>query len=124
MPFTVVPPYAALLGLLYVILSVRVIRYRRGHRISLGHANDPKLERLVRAHGNFAEYVPISLLLLCLVEAERWSPYLLHALCLSLCAGRLAHAQAIPSMDFRWRVVGMSLTFGTIVGASLLLCLR
>ena len=41
--------YGALVALLYLALSVRVILYRRGNRISLGDAGDPVLLGRIRA---------------------------------------------------------------------------
>ena len=40
MPIVVTPIYAGLLALLYVFLSLRVIRMRRGARISFGDGGD------------------------------------------------------------------------------------
>ncbi len=52
--------YAALLALLFVFLSVRVIGWRRVKRVELGHGDDSQLLRRMRVHANFAEYVPFS----------------------------------------------------------------
>jgi len=55
---TIVPIYAALLALLFVLLSVRTIRTRRRQGVALGHGDDPAMLRVMRVHANFAEYVP------------------------------------------------------------------
>ena len=60
--------YAAPLAFLYIALAINVIRLRFKHRVSLGAGEVPKLERAIRAHGNFAEYVPFALLLIGLSE--------------------------------------------------------
>ena len=67
---TILPVYASLLALLFVYLSIRTIRARRGLRIGLGHAENPAMLRAMRVHANFAEYVPIALLLISFVESS------------------------------------------------------
>jgi len=60
----IVPLYAALLALIFVALSVRTLRMRRRLRIAVGDGGDTALLRAMRVHANFAEYVPLSLLLI------------------------------------------------------------
>ena len=52
---TIVPTYAAVLVLIFVLLSVRVIQMRASAKIGLGHGNNPVMERRIRVHGNFAD---------------------------------------------------------------------
>lgn len=122
---TVTPPYAALLALLFVILSVSVIRARRRARIAIGAGGDPLLERRMRAQANFAEYAPLALLLLTLAELRGAPGPLLHGLCLSLLLGRSLHAWGVsqPREDLRFRVAGMGLTFATLLITALILLL-
>jgi len=70
---TIVPTYAAVLVLIFVLLSVRVIQMRASAKIGLGHGNNPVMERRIRVHGNFAEYVPLALLLLLCMELQSQS---------------------------------------------------
>jgi uncharacterized membrane protein YecN with MAPEG domain len=113
--------YAAVLGLLFVILSVGVIRNRRRARIALGSGDDAHLHRATRAHGNSAEYVPLALVLLLLGELGGTSTWLLHGVGLSLLTGRAAHAYGVSQTeeDYRFRVFGMALTFAAIVASAL-----
>nr|WP_265324035.1 MAPEG family protein [Aeromonas veronii] len=55
---TILPVYAALLALLFVLLSIRTIRTRHSRKVALGHGDDPAMLRAMRVHANFAEYVP------------------------------------------------------------------
>ena len=112
------PYYAALLALLYLALSIRTIRVRRQHRVPVGDGGAAALARAMRAHGNFAEYVPLTLLLLFFVETGGASP-----LWVQLLSGRCLHAYGIsqPQEDYRYRVSGMSLTFGALSGAAVLI---
>ncbi|MFM8613458.1 MAG: MAPEG family protein [Alphaproteobacteria bacterium] len=56
------------LTLIFLWLSFRVIRYRRAERIPIGSGGNAALERAIRAHANFAEFVPFAVLLLILAE--------------------------------------------------------
>lgn len=113
--------YAAILGLFFVVLSIRTIRTRRIYRIALGYGEAPELVRQARVHGNFAEYVPLSLLLLYFLELSAAPDALLHALGLILLFGRGMHAYGVSQIDedYRFRVIGMSATFAVIVTTSL-----
>ena len=66
--------YAAVLALIYVGLSLYVVKGRWQHRAALGHGPDSVLERRVRMHGNFAEYVPIALILLFMLDVAKFPP--------------------------------------------------
>jgi uncharacterized membrane protein YecN with MAPEG domain len=117
--------YAALLGILFVALSLRTLRLRRSLRIAVGDAGNPAMLRAMRVHSNFAEYVPIALLLIYLGEAQGANRLLVHALGLALLVGRVVHAYGVSQAkeDYRFRVTGMALTFATIVTASAYLLL-
>ena len=109
------------LALIFLWLSLRVIRYRRAERIPLGSGGNAALERAVRAHANFAEFVPFAVLLLLLAEWGGAWPWLLHALGALLVAARLSHGIGIVQEpeDFRLRVFGMMGTFGVIAFVAL-----
>jgi uncharacterized protein len=91
----VTPLYAALLALWLLVLSARVSRLRMDRGVMLGDGGDPLLQRVIRGHANFTEYVPLALLLLAILELSRFSIYLLHALGATLLAGRLLHGYAL-----------------------------
>ena len=117
----ITPIYAALLGLIYVGLSINVIRTRSEQSVSLGDGGDQLLTRRIRGHGNFAEYVPIALILLAFLEAGGANAILVHALNATLVLGRLLHAFALSSLVLRpfCRTSGMALTFAVIIIAAL-----
>lgn len=123
MPLPATSLYAALLALLFVTLSLRVVQARRHYRVALGTPHR-LVERAVRAHGNCAEYVPLGLVLLGLLEGMGLPVWVVHALGTAFLAGRVVHAAGIgrePEV-LRWRVFGMGLTFAvlTIAAAALL----
>lgn len=121
MPVTAL--YASLLTPLFLLLASRVIRARRGAGVAVGDGGDASLMRRMRVLANFAEYVPLALLLLALAESLGTSIWLLHALGLALLGGRLIHAfgmsQAEEKLSFR--VVGVATTFWTL-GIAALAC--
>lgn len=121
MTLAIVPVYAALLALLFVMLSLAVVRQRRSGRVAIGTAGDRELERRVRVHGNFAEYTPLALLLLAMAEIRGAPGLLLHGLCLCLLLGRASHAWGVSHLDedLRFRVAGMVATFTTLIAAAL-----
>ena len=116
----IVPFYAALLALLFVALSIRVIRTRRRERVAIGDGNNPRLRRIIGVHNNFAQYVPLALLLLAFVEMMAAPLLLVHILCLMLLIGRCVHAYGVSqeSENFIFRSLGMRLTFATIALAA------
>jgi uncharacterized protein len=117
------PLFAALLAIMFVVLSVRVVRLRRRLKVSLGDGGERELLRAIRVHSNFAEYVPMGLVLLYLVEQQRMSSFLVFGLGAMLLLGRLAHAYGLSQekINFRFRVGGMALTFGMLALAALTL---
>ena len=119
----VVPTYAAILVLIYVFLSARVIRMRGSARINLGHGNNPAMERRIRVHANFAEYVPLALLLLAFMEMQAHSRYILHILCVVLLAARIVHAIGVTPVEEKLplRVAGAASTFFVLVVSALFL---
>lgn len=115
--------YAALLALVYVLLSVLVIRRRRAAQIAIGTGGVAALERAARVHANFAEYAPIGLLLLALLEIGGAPAWGVHAGGATLTLGRVIHAYGVSQADenFGFRVVGMSLTLTAIAGLAVAL---
>ncbi|MGH7012888.1 MAG: MAPEG family protein [Stellaceae bacterium] len=113
-------------ALIYVALSTCVIRRRGRRHVNLGHGRHADLETAIRAHGNFAEYVPLALLVIVLVEATGFSRYWVHALGIALVAGRLLHAWGLAQakQPSPGRITGVTLTFAvlTVGGVLLIWC--
>jgi uncharacterized membrane protein YecN with MAPEG domain len=113
--------YAALLALLFVGLSVRTLRLRRRLKIAVGDAGNEAMLRAMRVHSNFAEYVPLSLLLIFFVEGTGANPLCVHALGISILVGRISHAYGVSQINenLLFRVFGMAMTFTTMIVAAL-----
>jgi uncharacterized membrane protein YecN with MAPEG domain len=108
--------YAALLALLFMVLSFRTIQQRRSAKVELGTGEDAELLRRYRVHANFAEYVPLALVLLGLAESLKAPHALLHLAGFTLLSGRVVHAYGLSQTShiLRLRIIGMILTFGAI----------
>ncbi len=121
----VVPFYAALLALLFFALSFRTVRLRRRLRIGVGDAGNTQLLRAMRVHANFAEYVPLCLLLFYFVEMRGADLRLVHGLGLGLLIGRMLHAFGVSQEKekLKFRVTGMVMTFLALITASVYLLL-
>jgi uncharacterized protein len=122
----VVPAYAAIFAFIYLALSIQVIRLRRRTKAAIGTRGDVNLERKIRVHANFAEYVPFALLLLTFAEMQGGPAWLIHLICLALLAGRTIHAYGVSQVheDYRLRSAGMALTFAVIALTALMLIAR
>jgi uncharacterized protein len=119
MPIT--STYAAILSLLYVFLSVRVVGLRRATGVGLTDGGNKLLLRRIRVHANFAEYVPLAVILMILAESLRGPAMVLHLVGIMLTAGRIVHAYGLsqePEILY-CRTVGMALTFSSIVAGSI-----
>ncbi len=108
--------YAALLALLYLAITVGVVRARYASRIALGTGEDRLLFRAARAHANFAEYVPLILVLMALAESGGTPWLLVHAIGLATLVGRTLHAYGIRQEPepLAFRMAGMILTLTSL----------
>lgn len=113
---------ASFLSLLFIALSLKVIMLRHRYKVSLGASGHEDLEKMIRGHGNFAEYVPIALILLLCAEANHADSTVLSILGGLLILGRLFHAWAFifNKYHYRFRSRGMVLTLIVIACLSLL----
>lgn len=113
---------AAILTIIFVKLSFAVIGLRRKNKVGLGSGGYDDLERAIRAQGNFAEYVPIGLILIACLELNGAPWWLVILPGIALIIGRLIHAKGInePPPNFSSRVLGMKFTFGTLITFAIL----
>jgi uncharacterized membrane protein YecN with MAPEG domain len=114
--------YAGLLGLLFLVLCWRVVDQRRKGRVGLGSGGNPELERAIRVHGNFAEYVPFFLVLLLVAELGGAAAWVLHALGGVFLLSRIGHAYGLSSSGgtSRGRFFGTLFTWIALLLAALL----
>ena len=113
---------ASILTLIFVRLSFAVIGLRRKNKVGLGSGGHEDLERAIRAQGNFAEYVPFGIILIACLELNGAPWWLVAIRGITLIIGRLIHAKGInvPPPDFSKRVLGMKVTFTTLISLAAL----
>ncbi|MGY0579906.1 MAG: MAPEG family protein, partial [Paraglaciecola chathamensis] len=113
--------YGGLLGITFMYLSILVIQGRRSGKISLGDGGDNHFLGVIRAHANFAEYVPLILVLMLVAEINQAHVAVLHSAGVALLIGRLVHAYGLKHHSgASWqRVSGMLLTFIALIGLSI-----
>jgi hypothetical protein len=107
---------ASLLAVVFLVLSLRVIRLRVEKKVAHGDGGDEELRRAIRGHANWAEYAPIGILLVLFAELQSVNIILLAALAAAFALGRSFHAYgfAFTAGNVFLRVRGMQLTFFTI----------
>lgn len=93
--------YAGLAGLMMILLASLVVRARWRYGTSLGTGAEPGMERAVRVHANFIEYVPVALLLMLLAELNGAPDSALHAAGILLLASRALHARGLSQVSGR-----------------------
>lgn len=106
-------------GLLYFVLSLRVVMARQAHKVMIGDGGNDALLSRIRAHANFAEYVPFVLVLMGLIELRTGTTELLTSTGVLLFLIRIAHAlgMARPAPN-AFRLVGAAGTWIILVGLS------
>ena len=110
--------YLAVNILLLWFLSFRVIGRRRSAKVSLGTGGDAELEIRTRAHGNAAEYIPITMLGLYVLAAMGAPVWMIHAVGGVFTLGRVLHAIGLSGTIMPARMVGMVLTWTGMLGAA------
>lgn len=120
---TVAAGYAAAFGIFAAILTVRVILQRVKTGVQAGDGGQVGLAQAIRAHANFAEQLPLALLLLTITEwigtARTWVIVLGAVLMLARLASAwgLSHSLG-PTQP---RQAGAGMTVLVVVACSLLI---
>jgi len=116
---SITPIYIAVLGLLFIPLTLRVGVYRVKNKINLGDGQDEELIKRSRGQGNFIESVPLAVVLLLLMELLGADATWLHTLGVLLVGGRVLHYLGITDLGpFVCRPIGMFATLSVYLVAS------
>lgn len=109
--------YAAVLAILMIVLSFRISFARLRTGVSLNWGGDPALTERVRAFGNFAEWVPMALVLMALAEGAGASVGAIHLAGIALVAGRVLHPLQLrlDALFTPLRFLGMAGTYLSIL---------
>lgn len=111
---------AAVCALLLLVTAIDTVRQRLRLSAAFGDHGDAKLISASRAHGNLAEYAPITIILLGLLETVRANHMALMVIGAIFLIGRVAHIVGLytPSQPGKaplGRQVGVIATFGTLL---------
>jgi uncharacterized protein len=99
-------------------LSWRIAQLRESEKISIGDGGNMRLIARMRAHLNFAEYAPVVLILVALIEATKGTQLWLGIVAGIFILGRLVHALGMDGLRFG-RVAGMACTAPIMIGLGL-----
>jgi uncharacterized protein len=126
-PPVITAGYAALVGLLAALLTVRVIIHRGRFKVDTGDGGQAELAQSIRAHGNLTEHAPIALLLIGFAEMLQAPTLAIIALGGVMLLARLASAWGLSHslhMESKARQSGAGLTVLVVVLTSLLVLYR
>ena len=122
MTLSITALYAGILALIVVALAINVTVHRGKLGVPMGDGGNPQMLRMIRLHGNAAEYVPLGLVLMGILEINGGWHWALHVAGVALVIARLLQSwgmwmSAVPNFG---RVSGQSLTWLTIAALALL----
>ena len=117
--FGIVGFYIALNMLLAPILMFRVGQVRIGKKINMGDGGDKLMLSRIRAHGNFTENAPLTLLGLVALAFLGAHPIALHIFGTAFFIGRILHAIGMSGKFIMGRLVGTLTTLLVYFGQAL-----
>jgi uncharacterized protein len=122
MPVAITAIYASILALLLTALAINVTVHRNKLGVLFGDGGKPQMIRMIRVHGNSAEYIPIGIVLMGLYELNHGLPIALHVTGIVLIAARLIYIGGVWNADgvTAGRGIGIVLTWATIVALAVL----
>ncbi|HHX8542023.1 TPA: MAPEG family protein [Vibrio diabolicus] len=112
--------YASILAILIIWLAVQVIKQRRLNQVAYADGGVEALQIARSAQSNATEYIPITLILMALLEFNSAYPTWIHLTGIIFVIGRIIHARGILKEDLKRRVRGMQVTFLVILSLVLL----
>jgi uncharacterized membrane protein YecN with MAPEG domain len=126
---TITSGYVAILALVYAALALQVVRLRRSNRTAFGDGGNDRLRCAIRAHGHFAEYVPIIALMSAMLEMSGAPSWRIHLWMGALLLARLLHPIGIYAGPRTWafqigRVGGMTVTIAVMVSFAVQILVR
>ncbi|MEZ8938262.1 MAPEG family protein [Vibrio alginolyticus] len=107
--------YANILAILIIWLAVQVIKQRRLNQIAYADGEVEALQIARSAQSNATEYIPITLILMALLEFNSVYPTWIHLTGIIFVIGRVIHAKGILKKDLKKRIRGMQVTFLVIL---------
>jgi hypothetical protein len=110
---------AGLMGLIFLFLGSRVSGGRMKYRISLGDGGNTDMQNRIRAHANFAEFVPLILILMGLLELAGVNATILVSAGAVLAIARILHVIGMPmKAPNPYRFLGATGTYLLVLAGS------
>ncbi len=107
--------YAVLLTLVMLWLSIEVIKQRRKNQVAHADGGIESLQVARSAQSNAMDYIPITVILMALLEFNGANVWLIHVIGIAFVIGRIVHGKSILARSLKGRKQGMYLTFASMV---------
>lgn len=122
MTLSITALYAGILALIVLALAINVTVHRVKLQVSLGDGGKPQMLRMIRLHGNAAEYIPLALVLMAIYEFNGGGHMGLHIVGIALVVGRVLQTAGMWATDMPniGRQIGQSLTWLALVALAVL----
>ena len=122
MTLSITALYAGILALIVLALAINVTVHRVKLQVPLGDGGKPQMLRMIRLHGNAAEYIPLALVLMAIYELNGGWHAALHVIGVALVAGRLLQTWGMWGTEIPGfgRGTGQTLTWLAIAVLALL----
>ena len=122
MSLSITALYAGILALIVIALAINVTVHRVKLRVPLGDGGNAQMRRMIRLHGNAAEYIPLALLLMAIYELNGGWHTALHVIGIALMAGRVVQTWGMWATDKTniGRQIGQSLTWLSVAALAVL----
>ena len=126
MPAPITAAYAAVLAILVVALGINVTMHRVKLQVPLGDGGNTQMLRMIRLHGNAAEYIPLAVVLMLIYEVNGGMHIVLHGAGIALIIGRLLQTWGMWSTERPGfgRRTGQTLTWLSIAALAVVNLLR
>lgn len=119
---------AAAAAVLHIWLAARVSAVRNSQKVSIGDGGNEVLIRRMRAHANYAENMPILLILLALVELAGGDPRILWGAAILFVITRILHAFGMdrphPSKLRAFGMAGSTIALVILLGYAIFMVYR
>jgi uncharacterized membrane protein YecN with MAPEG domain len=122
MTLSITALYAGILALILIALAINVTVHRVKLQVPLGDGGKPQMRRMIRLHGNAAEYIPLAIVLMGIYELNAGSHTALHVIGIALVAGRAVQTWGMWATDMTnlGRQIGQSLTWLSVIALAVL----
>ena len=122
MSLSITALYGGILALIVIALAINVTVHRVKLQVPLGDGGNAQMRRMIRLHGNAAEYIPLAVALMLIYEINGGWRTALHIIGVALVAGRLLQTAGMWGTETPGfgRGTGQTLTWLAIAALAML----